>query len=516
MKKIIRKIKKNLKKLDSQVQIGDKLYKFLQILIILWFIYQMFFFAYNIKYNAAPDEERHRRLIVLYSERDNLSPFFPEQNENFEFGDLTRNPSYLYFYVMSFFLRIPIIFKYHLLFLRITSIAASVGIVFFFIKTMDLLTKNRFVKLASVFMFTNTIMVPFLGMAVTYDNLVNLMSIISFYLLIKIIKTIIDKKVCESDTGKDQFVQLIFLWIINNCLASLVKYTFTPLFFLEAVVLGFYILKTFKVDSHSLKTIIEAFKVWWKNRKLYVTIPIVIFLFLSIGLFIERYSVNIFKYGNPYPDCAKIHELEECFEFNAYKRNWELENDPMEKTQISIPGYAVYWSFYMLNRTYGIFGHTPYIYKNNFMVYSIVAIVGLGFLAFVRAYDKSNENDKINLPIIFIIVGYIFILFYFKNYAEQKMFGLTGLAVHGRYIFPIYPLGLYMINHYISRVAKANTLHFLWTALICFLFTYGQFAFFIRNAEKQWYRYDSPRFIINFSDEKYFDNAASGEWVGIE
>ncbi|MBD3329544.1 hypothetical protein GF357_03555 [Candidatus Dojkabacteria bacterium] len=510
MKKIISKIETaakkaadKFKKFDSKVKLGDKLYKVLMILTILWFIYQMFFFAYNIKYNAAPDEERHRRLIVLYSERDNLSPFFPEQTDNFQFGDLTRNPSYLYFYIMGLFLKIPIVFKYHLIFLRITSIVTSLGIVYFFIKTMDELTKNRFVKLASVFMFTNTIMVPFLGMAVTYDNLVNLMAVISFYLLTRLFKS--DWK---SKASQISSLWLLIWWVINSCLASIVKYTYTPLFFIEAVVVGIFLMKNYE-------NLIKSAKDWWNSTKLHIKIPVVILLLISIVLFVERYSVNISKYGNPYPDCAKIHELEDCFEFNAYKRNWELAADPMEKTQISIPGYAVYWSFYMLNRTYGIFGHTPYIYKNNFMVYSIVAVVGMAFLAFVRLFDKDKTSDRQNLPFIIFTIFYIFVLFYFKNYAEQKIFGLTGLAVHGRYIFPVYPLGLYFINHYLTRFMKSNLLQLIWLLCICFLFVYGQFAFFIRNAGEEWFRYGEPRFVVNFSDESYFKNAADGEWMGL-
>ena len=74
-------------------------------IIYILFIIQAVYIAMSMKIGIPPDELTHIRFIEYYRDHS-LSPFITEQHSGFAIGDVTREVSYLYHYLMSLLLRV--------------------------------------------------------------------------------------------------------------------------------------------------------------------------------------------------------------------------------------------------------------------------------------------------------------------------------------------------------------------------------------------------------------------------
>src|SRR5687768_3417552 len=79
--------------------LGSKEFRYI---IYAWFVVQVVFIALSTARGIAPDEGTHLRTIALYAQ-DGIDPFIQHQPpEAYQLGAVSRSPSYLYHYLMSF------------------------------------------------------------------------------------------------------------------------------------------------------------------------------------------------------------------------------------------------------------------------------------------------------------------------------------------------------------------------------------------------------------------------------
>src|SRR5580765_1995288 len=98
--------------------------------VLGFFVFEAAWLAFSGQYPMAFDESFHFGIIQVYSHH--LSPFITSQpSESFAWGAITRDPSYLYHFLMSFPLRfVAFFFKsgyVQVLILRAINIAMFAG-----------------------------------------------------------------------------------------------------------------------------------------------------------------------------------------------------------------------------------------------------------------------------------------------------------------------------------------------------------------------------------------------------
>src|SRR5690606_16905472 len=132
----------------------------------------------------------HLGVIDIYSEQ--WSPFIDEQPDEAKYyGDITRDPSYFYHYLMSFPYRLIGLFTDDIIakivVLRFINIALVALSLVYWRRVIRRLGLGRAGSNVVIFFFTIVPLVPYLAAHINYDNLVLLLMPILFLLLIKLV-----------------------------------------------------------------------------------------------------------------------------------------------------------------------------------------------------------------------------------------------------------------------------------------------------------------------------------------
>ena len=163
------------------------------------------------------DEATHLGFIEMYSER--LNPFIVLQDTNWDFlGETSRNPSYLYYYLMSLPLRLMqflgfTTFGYVVVLRLLHTLIFAAGVVIFD-KALRNLKFSKVVSRLSLLALVLTPSVAILPGAISYDNVAFLFAALLFLSASKILKS--------KSLDQDQVVKYLLIAIFG----SLMKYTF--------------------------------------------------------------------------------------------------------------------------------------------------------------------------------------------------------------------------------------------------------------------------------------------------
>jgi hypothetical protein len=156
------------------------------------------------------------------------------------------------------------------------------------------------VRILFLVMATNTLMFTFIGSAVSYDNLVNLLAVLSVASLVGFVAT-----------EKPSQLLLFLLW---NFLGTLTKTTFLPL---TLVLMALYLFdrrSKLREDALSVFKLVSAGS---HRARLLVFVTLVALL----GNF-WLYGSNLVRFGKPVPGCSDVLDLEQCMENRIFARNW--------------------------------------------------------------------------------------------------------------------------------------------------------------------------------------------------
>ncbi len=429
-------------------------------IIIAWFILQASFMAFTTRGGIAPDEGAHMRTIAVYAE-NGASPFIKNQPEGtYQLGALTRSTSYMYHYIMSFQYRLlpdswsP---QAQLVTLRLSNIIFTTAGLIVLLQTLRRLTKNGIVQNMTLFMMSNTLMFVFLAASVNYDNLLFLAANISLYYFVKLWSSFSLRDTLKFSSS------LIF--------ASLVKYTFLPL---GGTLL---LLLIFKHRS-GIKDTLQSSKTEIKRHRKPVYILGVIFVIL-FGLFIERYVVNYVKYGNYKPQCDKVLSYEKCMSSALFRRNSAFRSNPVNDRTPDL-GFVIKWSARMKEGIFGILGHR-FVDETPFVKYGSALIFIWMLVALTRTV---NKQDKLVFYLIAIITVYTATIL-IHNYSLFQKSGVFGLALQGRYIFPVMALIYFVGNYFIDKMLRKNQIAYFINVVVILLF------FFISSLPTYIYSIDS-------------------------
>jgi len=384
--------------------------KYFTYAIIIIFVLQAIYILFSVKIGVPPDELTHIRFIEFYAKQENLSPIISSQTDSFALGDVTREVSYLYHYLMSLVLRITELAGLSAyVFLRFAGLAMTVATLFFVIRTAKLLEVPNKVIATSLLVVTNMAQFLLMSIAINNDNAIWLLTAASIFVLVKL---------WQSKTGQLRYL----LWLVVLLVFGvIIKKTFMPLALIFTLTATYYLWQ----NRNKFKDLFASFK--------FIEIVMSLIIIVGIGLVGERVGINLIKYNKIDAVCDQIHSVENCKNYGVYRRNFELYETAGTRTrEINILQFKLAWAQKTVARSFGVQAwpgeiETPVVFN--------LSVIALLTLALVYGL-KNWRSDTATLLILAVSLYYI-VFNMLVNYSLYKRWGVFDLALQGRYIFPI-------------------------------------------------------------------------------
>lgn len=447
-------------------------------LTLVLFIFSALWLAVSARYPMAFDENYHLGLIKLHALQWN--PIFTHQPAGVaEYGALTRDPSYIYHYLISFPYRLFTHLKMNdiqiILALRFINVALFSASLILFRKILLKTRASPAIIHCALFFFILAPVVPFLAATINYDNLQNLLLAWSLLLLLRFREAALKKK----------FDITAFVGVCSiGLLGSLVKFTFLP--FLTAFAVYFlYVL--FRNRRGAAKAVQKSWRAMSTPKKIIVS---VIFLF-SVGLFVNTYAVNLVKYHNPVPQCGQVLDYQRCSAYSPWYRNY-LSAISSKKVNPNPFLYSGQWIGGMFDRLFFVInGKAPVDNYQNFLapiMASAAILLGVfGIILTCRYGKKILQADPVLSLLLFVSLIYVASVWgrNYHDYLHLKQ----GVAINGRYLIPILPFVYILVTEayqqYLIGQAKAKAMLFSISLLL--MLQGGSITSFIYYSSDSWY-----------------------------
>lgn len=451
------------------------------VFVIALFLVQAGWVAFSSLYPMAFDEDTHLGIIRFFA--SNPNPFFttqpPELNQ---YGPVVGEISYLYRYVMT--LPWHVItwltdnFMAQVVAMRFINVAFFAGGLAIFWRTFLLAFNNKVIANLTVLLVTLTPISSQLAGQINYDNL--------FFLLMAIMVRLALLVSISLKTTSLRVDQLI-LFVVTGLLGSLVKYTFLPIFAAAALYLALRIYKTFHKRTATLTAELHTtFNVLSAVQRF----ALIGLLFISIGLFAERYGGNLLNYGTFTPDCVSVIGQDNCESYSIYRRGVIYEQSKPDTFNKSPLYFSYVWLRHMeLNLMSVLNGpHSGYaIGQPLFLPYLgsvIFSVSGIVLSAYFWRRLIKNHLYKMTIFVSLFYCGLLWIL----NYSSYLEVG-RRVAVQGRYLVPLLPMFYFVFFIALRQIfLHAPKIRLGLTSLIVICFMYGGGVLtFILHSDHAWY-----------------------------
>jgi hypothetical protein len=459
------------------VFIGSKVFF---VIVMVVFLASAVLIAFSSRYPMAFDESYHLGLIKLHAAQ--WSPIFTHQPVGVaQYGALTRDPSYLYHYFMSFPYRI--LNATHASLMRTVVTLRLINVALFAVslpvfRTLLLKTKASpaIVHLALLF-FVLTPVVPLLAATINYDNLQTFLVAYTLLLTIYFREQLLARKFNIDAFG---------LILIISMLASLVKFTYLPIFLALIIYLP-YLLIRYGL-KHNLPALIKKS---WQTVTPARKAMLVFLMVVSSILFAATYGVNMIKYQNPVPQCGQVLDVQRCSAYAPWNRNYlaALSNNGVDPNPIK---YTANWLGGMFDRLFfTINGHAVVADSANslapIMSIAVVVIAVVGLILASKYGLKILRNDGVLSALLF--TSFVYICFVFgRNYHDYLHLGKIT-AVNGRYLIPILlPIYVFLAQCYqLALVGRAKLKLWLVSLSTILILQGGGATSFIYYSTSDWY-----------------------------
>jgi hypothetical protein len=452
--------------------VGSKLFFWL---IILAFMTQAIWVAFSFCFPLVFDESYHKGVIEIFSSQ--TLPFIVDQPEIYDkYGDLSHGITTLYHYLMSFPYRAVLFFGGDELALviaiRIINVLmAALGLVVYSKLLKRSGIQNSIVNL-SIMAYVAIPIVPYLAANINYDNML--------FLLVALYLVFCQKLIRNSKSLWWNFSMIIII----GCVASLVKYTFLPLFMVSLLFVSVILIKRHRKTL--LFDLIESFK------KLSTTLAILSVLStgLFIGLFSSFYVYNVINYGSLLPACEKTVGIERCMKRYVVARRIRAEKTIDERPVKSPLVYFVDWASIMIKSTV-----TPVSNSDDGRIvsgsplFATYVMLYAGIILFVIAIIIGWPMIIKNIFQLFLIISSIamfaavFIDGYVRHLKYHSMFGIQP-----RYMLPLLPaaiaIAFFIVN---KKLGKRRALKITLLAIFLLLLALGGgIVSYMISGSEQW------------------------------
>lgn len=447
-------------------------------------VFQAAWIALTARFPQAFDEDFHVGLIQLHAGQ--WLPFFTQQPAGAEVhGAVVRDPSYLYHYLFSFPYRLlghlTHSFTVQIISLRFLNIALFALGLFVYRALFTRIGVSRRIMHTVLLLFVLTPIMPLLAANINYDNMIFPLTAALFLYVIRFIQT--ERQSRQID------IAAWLLVVVYGLVAALVKYTSLPLTAAALVVLGYVVWRD-KIQGKS-----GRLQFVWPHKTF--LIPICLLIVLLAGLGVERYGVNIVRYHSLSPDCAKVISEKLCHSYAVWERDYQwaqIYPHPSEKGIIAYPFVwlhrMVFETMFTISSRFGSTGLVEYVPAPPLTVVNYTAWVMVfgGLLSVVAFWKKIWDRQELRYLLI-IAAFYGFTLFA-KNFSQYLHTG-EAIAIHGRYLVPIYPLlyaaGVLGFAYLIERIRRPQLkIVLLAVTLVCLTQGAGLITWIFRS-DPSWY-----------------------------
>jgi len=452
--------------------------------IMAVFLIEAIWLALSGRYPMAFDEDFHLGIIRLYAHH--LSPFWSGQPSGADsFGAVARDPSYLYQYLMSFPYRLVTLFTHSqtvvVMVLRGISIALFAASLPLYHRLMLKTGASRALVQSCLALFVLIPIVPLLAAQINYDNLLLPLVALALLLTADIAR--------ELRATQRLNTKRLLVLVILSLLASLVKYAFLPILLAIAAYLAVCCWRAYPTWRKFWLSLGFGFTLMSRRLRWLL----VVLTLLSIGLFVQRYGVNVVRYHTPIPDCGQVLSTQRCDAYGPWRRdhNTMLHKDPNATKSPLV--YAADWFYGMWLRTFfAVDGpYTHFQTRGPFVVPSMAAIgfAGVGLLAAI-GYSRRILR-KYNRQVLWLFVGTVVSyagVLWLDGYHSFLRIGVAN-AINGRYLLPILPLLLVMCGLGWGQLLRRRPqfkMAAIGLALLCMIWGGGALTYILRSNDA-WY-----------------------------
>lgn len=448
------------KTIDKIIAFASSRYFFIGVIVL--FVLQCLWMAFSFRFPMIFDENFHFNVIKIFS--NHTLPVIVNQPTSYdEFGNFTFGNASIFHYIMSLFYRFielftdnPIVQVIALRIIGITTVA--IALVLFAKLFREIGIRPLFINVA-LLIYVLIPLTTLVSTTISYDNMLLLLT--ALYLLIGV-------QIIKSKTAKPlDYLKLI----IVGCLATLVKFTFLPIFVVSFIYLAVMVYRRFGSN------IVAEFVKLAKNARPAMAIMITLVFVVVAGLFFFRYGVSVIKYGTPIPNCTQSLSLERCMANPVIVMEQQALLTESERSTGTPVEYVRNW--FNLN----VDGMTLALpVARDLMVVGV--FVGLGFLLYAWRGMPKNQSWYF-LVIVSVVLALSILLFNMQSYYAAN----SNLNVQARYLLSVVPIVLVMMIEAVNfalgrrRIIKA-------TILICVLALFtqgGGITTHIIRTENNWY-----------------------------
>ncbi len=469
------------------------------ILLGLYFIGRLLYFAFTVGPGVPPDEMTHIGIIRLYADT-----LFGIDNSaaSLRYGLVTHVP-YLYYFLMGKIAALLGSSDY--IVLRMVNIGLALAFLVVAYRLSLLMLKSRLMRVLFFVMLTNTLMFSFLSASVNYDNLANLLALCAIYFLVRYLSS---SEHPDSARPAD-----LLLFLISTMLGLLTKGTFLML---APVLAAVWLLSRRQMLRADLQRLVQEIRLGGGYiRSLSVVMLLCVMANLSL------YGANLVQYNRVVPGCAQVLTHEKCMENRIYARNWiisqyrlgrlsymeawratELIRHPgdiahakrllnnVRQYQMTRPEdlnvldyMHLVWNQAMKPSIFGIQAHRSMLRSpNELWAYGLVCFAALLLMVRTLRFDGS---DRLWMGMAGMLFGYYFFLVGYYNYTGYLQHHALLLGVQGRYLFHLLvPAYLLMAEFLLRPFPKWGQITV--AAAVAGLFIMGDFPYYLSHVTEAW------------------------------
>jgi hypothetical protein len=402
----------------------------------LWFVLLLFslqavWVALTGRYPQAFDEQTHFGITRLYANQ--WWPFFAHQPPHAGlYGDVVRNPSFLFYFLLSFPYRLIRLFTdnqmLQIIMLRFINIGLAAAGLVVFRKVLLEMRLSRAKSNLALFLVTLLPFAVLLAAQISYDNLQFLLAGVSFLWAVRLYKD-------YQHSGKLDWFRLVGLIIIGLYACS-VKYTFLPLLagFGAAFLPGMW---------RTRRTAFRSFRRGFVSISLAARLGFVAALVIAVFLFAGGVGLNLVRYHAPEPRCDLIIGRTECAQYGPWYRDHApgvVRTHPPASGLLTYPfvwlQYMVRESFFAISSAFDSANVVQYFVEPAIVqlwvlgwfwtVFCIIALLGTW-----RYLWREGLTRMVLVASLFYVAALFFV-----NLRDYRRVGYP-VAIHGRYLLPV-------------------------------------------------------------------------------
>ncbi len=454
------------------------------------FILQAVWLAFTAIYPMPFDEYAHVGAIQLYAQQ--WSWIVTEQPLNTGIiGDLTREPSFLYRWLMSYPYRALDNFlsvDQTIIAMRLMNVAMVAGGLALFRRLLREWGLSRRIINVVLLAFVMTPIVPFLAAHVNYDNLMFLLTPVVFLYATRIIKT------------NEGLVQHLAFFLLIGATASLAKQTFLPIMAIVTSYLAWVVLR------RNGRKVFQIFRKSWQETPKNLALLVIIFGLVAVSIMaVERYGRNLVRYGTVRPKCQVVQPVQLCEDFGPWYRDnvVNAQNRPAEPPYGNELSFSQYWVSRMMRGYFAIFQHTPTqavwekepygpivskpLLPANSIFACFVAIAGL--FAVIWQRRKIWESPYLRFALVVSSV-YALTMWAFNYSSYLRLW--KAEAIQARYTYPLMILVFALVAWAINKsITRRQIKAWLVVAMLVFYVWGGGIAGWLIRADDTW-RWQHP------------------------